>query len=426
MRVLWFSLSPCGSIRRNNDQHLPQGWMISLEDEIKKYPSIELYVAYFSEKAESEFYFDGVHYIPMGERRSKNIFKRFVNLYKPLSLRDKEKIPWMLDAVRTSNPDIIHIHGTEDSFGLVADYIYNIPITFSIQGLIAPYSEKYFTGIPKQFVMKTDTLYSILKNVGNRFQWRKFLYNAKRECGYLKKSRYIMGRTFWDEYCTLALNPNRQYFTVDEILRSQFYNCTWSCHNDRKHVKIVSTISAGVYKGIETVLRTAQNLKVYSDINFEWHIAGYDNKTNMLKAAEDYTGIHYSTCNIVLHGRIDADELSTLLLDSDIYVHASHIENSPNSVCEAMLVGMPIIASNTGGTSSMLTDGIEGLLVQDGDSYVLAGAITKLAKDKELSTRLGRAAQIRAMERHSPSRVAMQLQYAYHQIIKDYENTVRK
>ena len=426
MRVLWFSLSPCGSIRRNKNKHLSQGWMISLEDEIKKNPSIELYVAYFSEKAESQFNFNGVHYIPMGERRSKNVLKRFVNLYKPLSLRDKEKIPWMLDAVKTSNPDIIHIHGTEDSFGLVADYVDNIPIVFSIQGLIAPYSEKYYSGIPEPYVAKTDKMSAILKNVGTRFQWKKFLYNAKRECGYLKKSKYILGRTFWDEYCTLALNPKRQYYIVDEILRTDFYNCMWTPHNNRKYVKIVSTISAGVYKGIETVLRTAQNLKAYSDINFEWHIAGYDNKTNMLKAAENYTGIHYSNCNIVLHGKVDADELSALLVDSDIYVHASHIENSPNSVCEAMLVGMPVIASNTGGTSSMLTDGIEGLLVQDGDSFVLAGAIIKLVKDKELSTRLGRAARIRAIERHSPKRVASQLQNAYQQIIKDYENTVRK
>lgn len=35
-KILWFSLSPCGSIRRSGELRVIQGWMISLEDEIKK------------------------------------------------------------------------------------------------------------------------------------------------------------------------------------------------------------------------------------------------------------------------------------------------------------------------------------------------------------------------------------------------------
>ena len=53
MRILWYSLSPCGSIRRSGEQRVIQGWMISLEDEIKKVKDIDLHVAYFSD-TESE------------------------------------------------------------------------------------------------------------------------------------------------------------------------------------------------------------------------------------------------------------------------------------------------------------------------------------------------------------------------------------
>ena len=38
LNILWFSLSPCGSMRRNGSNRVIQGWLISLEDEIKKNP----------------------------------------------------------------------------------------------------------------------------------------------------------------------------------------------------------------------------------------------------------------------------------------------------------------------------------------------------------------------------------------------------
>ena len=65
MKILWFSLSPCGSLRRNNKIQVVQGWMISLEDELKKNKGMDLAVCYFSEVAESPFVFDGVSYFPL-------------------------------------------------------------------------------------------------------------------------------------------------------------------------------------------------------------------------------------------------------------------------------------------------------------------------------------------------------------------------
>ena len=72
-----------------------------------------------------------------------------------------------------------------------------------------------------------------------------------------------------------------------------------------------------------------------------------------------------------------------LLMTADVYVQVSHIENSPNSLCEAMLAGVPVVASYPGGTASRVQDLVHGGLVQDGDPYVLAGAL------KETSSRSG-------------------------------------
>ena len=82
----------------------------------------------------------------------------------------------------------------------------------------------------------------------------------------------------------------------------------------------------------------------------------------------------FTDYNIELLGPLLENELINELLTADLFVHASHIENSPNSVCEAMLLGMPVIATYAGGTPSILSDKNEGLLVQDGDPYALAGS----------------------------------------------------
>jgi len=57
----------------------------------------------------------------------------------------------------------------------------------------------------------------------------------------------------------------------------------------------------------------------------------------------------------------------------------------------------------------MLESGSQGMLVQDGDSYSLAGAITELAEDFEKSRQYGQNARTAALERHDPKKVANEI-----------------
>ncbi len=427
MKVLWFSLSPCNSIRRNNITRVTQGWMISLENEIKKCNDIQLEIAYFTDKEELPFIFEGVKYYPM----NKNLFNqkyginRIIERHVNFKEKDKIAIKVIMKVISQSQPDLIHIHGTEEAFGLIVNQVKDIPIVFSIQGLIAPYKEKFFSGIPQQQAYKYDSLLNRIKGDGIKKMYKSFCYRAEREKMYLSHAQYIFGRTYWDKACTLALNSKRTYFIVNEILRPEFYARQWKGYFSKEKIKIVSTISGGIYKGYETVLKTAFILKKYSLINYEWHIAGYTSNSKWVNIFEKTTKIHSSECNIVFHGRVDAEELSNILCDSDIYVHVSHIENSPNSVCEAMILGMPIIASNAGGTSSLLKDEEDGLLYQDGDPYILAGYIIEMIKNPDMAYILAKKSQQRARIRHNPQNVINELVSGYKSIVKAFhENKV--
>lgn len=430
MKILWFTNSPCGSIKRNPALTVKSGgWLISLEAEIKKEKNIQLEVAYFSDKHEKSFAFENVKYYPMCRNKFdagkglSRIRERFISQED----KDKKALPIMLDVARQSQPDIIHIHGTEEAFGLLVKYIKDIPIVFSIQGMIAPYREKYFSGIPKKYAYKFDLLCDKIKGVGIKKSYQSFCYRAEREKQYLSQANYIFGRTFWDRDCTLALNPKRKYYVVNEILRPEFYKKQWKGFFSNNVIKIVSTISGGIYKGMETVLKAACLLKQYGNLKFEWHIAGYTSSTKWVRICEKMTGILAKDCNIVFHGRIDAEPLSDLLCKSDIYVHVSHIENSPNSVCEAMILGMPVIASYAGGTASLLKHEEDGILYQDGDPYVLAGAIIDWAQYPQKAINCAEKGFAKAIVRHNKQEIISMLNSAYKEILVDfYRNSANR
>lgn len=424
MKVLWFSLSPCNSIKRDNSTHVIQGWMISLENEIKKCKDIQLEVAFFTEKAETPFEFEGVKYYPMRKYiLNQNIgLNRIIERSFSSKKKDKKALEKMLEVVKQSNPDIIHIHGTEACFGLIQDIVRNIPIVFSIQGLIAPYTEKFFSGISFSDAKRYESFIDKIKQVSVVNNYKSFLYRSVRENHFLSKANYIFGRTFWDRDCTLALNPKRKYYVVNEILRPEFYTKHWKGYFSVDNIKIISVITAGFYKGMETLLKTAVILKKYSNLSFEWHVVGFSNNDKYIQISEKVTHIKSNNYNIIYHGKLDAEHLSDLLCESDIYVHVSHIENSPNSVCEAMILGMPVIASYAGGTASMLTNKKDGILVQDGDPYVLSGAILDYVNHPELAFNYAQSAKSKALARHNRENIINELLTAYKDIINCYNN----
>lgn len=423
LNILWFSLSPCGSMRRNGSNRVIQGWMISLEDEIKKNKELDLHVAYFSYTESKPFKFDGVTYHPMFKPKARTKIGRVLDRYRSLASEDEKMLPVMLDVVRSVHPDLIHIHGTEERFGMIQDYITDIPIAFSIQGLIAPYKEKYFSGLPDKDIIRFESWMERIRRISYRDEYKGFVYRAKREVGYLNNAKYVMGRTFWDEDITEMLNMKRKFFVVDEILRPPFYHKVWNktVFSEDK-IRIISTISCGIYKGYEMVLKIALLLKQNTNIDFEWKIAGYNKNSKWVRIAENYTGIKTADVNVKLLGALDAECLSNELVASDMYVHVSHIENSPNSVCEAMLIGMPVIASFAGGTASILENGKEGILLQDGDPYVYAGAIVDYYLHFDKARSYGEKARQRALARHNQERIGKVLVETYNAIVNDYKN----
>ena len=424
MKILWFSLSPCGCLRRNNTKRVIQGWMISLEDALKQNTDIELEVAYFSDKEEPPFTYDGVRYYPMYIKRGSGILAKIIETYRTTESIDKQAKAVMLDVVRQSAPDLIHIHGTEQSFGLIAEEIKHIPICYSLQGLLAPISERFFAGYTETQINKYRGLYAKLRGTTATHDYRRISKKGEREIKFIKGARYILGRTEWDRAICHMLNPQARYFVINEILREPFYTTRWRKEEFGKPLQLLTVLSPGqIYKGYETLLKAASLLKQHYGNDFVWNVAGYAANNWLADIGHKIYKTTNKECNINLCGLVSAEDLATMLADTDIYVQTSHIENSPNSLCEAMIVGTPIIATNVGGTETMLQGC--GTLIPDGDPYIMAATIIKVTENFDIAKEKSAKGVEIAKSRHDKNKIALQLTETYNHIINEFKSLLR-
>jgi glycosyltransferase involved in cell wall biosynthesis len=213
----------------------------------------------------------------------------------------------------------------------------------------------------------------------------------------------------------MVLAKSAKYYQNDEILRESFYQ-----HQHQRQMQgrlvLFTTTWANLYKGLETVLDCA-NLLDKNNVDYEWRIAGLNADDETVRIAAKSTKRKISG-NITFLGMLNENALVQALLLADIYVAPSHIENSPNSLCEAQILGLPCIATHAGGTSSLMEDSKEGILIQDGDPFAMAGAIMELAENYEKATEMSENARKKALIRHDPQIISNGLIDIYNSILE--------
>jgi glycosyltransferase involved in cell wall biosynthesis len=413
MKVLWFSNTPAGGNEILKAGGTRGGWLSSLDKALCD--KVKLSVAFYFARFAEPFTHNGVSYFPICKKNwklniiRKNLFGGFI---------DQEDLSIYLDIINRVQPDIIHIHGSENPFGCIVGKT-DIHVVLSIQGICTVYTHKYFSGIESRYASLNNkdfrSPYTWIFNKSYNYQYRNvFLRYPKIEQRSLADCKYIIGRTDWDRRVSRILAPKSVYFHNDEILRDPFYQNEWNYHNNRKIV-IHSTIGETLFKGFETICQTVHELKKIG-IDAEWRVAGITERDLLNKVVKKRLKDTYPGSGLVLLGNLYEHDLVDKMLEADIFVMPSHIENSPNSLCEAMILGMPCITTLAGGSSSLLKDKEEGLVIQDGDPWSMAGAIMELHHNPEIAAYYGSNARKRAMFRHNPSKIVSDLLDIYHQI----------
>ena len=218
MRVLWFTNTPSLAAEVLKDKGNIGGWIASLEKEVAKVDDIELGVAFhYGVPVKKQFtigktkYFS-IPYPILSKGNKKGIMSRWKHKIEPISI-----VNYYLEVIEQFKPDIIHIFGTENAYGLIIDKV-NVPVVIQIQGNLSVYEKKWFSGLSKFSIFKYSSIASITQAYGLWHLFFLFRKRAEREREIMKNCSYFIGRTDWDRRISKALSPGRKYFHCDELL----------------------------------------------------------------------------------------------------------------------------------------------------------------------------------------------------------------
>lgn len=416
MRVLWFCNTPSKASEFLSVSSTGGGWMSALQERIEADGSIELGVAFIIEKKMGfRFEYQKTIYYPISTPKP-NVFKRLITRYGHI-LPDNIKDSSLSAILSDFKPDIIHVFGTESGFGkLIA--LSSKPVVVHLQGIANAILNDWFPGnVSNRSVFRNTSLNELLRGIGAYNEYFLMKKRAEREIITFSRCKYFTGRTDWDHNMVKCLANDALYFHGDEMIREGFWKHRWQ-YQEKERIILSSTLNPSIYKGFDIILQASKLLKEKFNLNFEWNIYGINKDDTLVKLFEKLTGIKSSQYNIKLHGPVDTETLCLKLKESSMFVHPSYIENSPNSVCEAMLLGVPVLAANVGGVASLVHDGHDGLLFGKGDCFSLAVEISELVKNKNEMIRLGTNAGETARERHCPEKIVEQVKSMYTNLIK--------
>ena len=408
MRILWFSVTP-SLFNPHSNGHNGGGWIASLEQIARQNNEIELGVAFYFPDSSFKYHNEGVTYYPIMPEKSSLVGKIFKKNDKNSNTVKYLKI------IEDFKPDLIQIFGSENEFGAICR-LTRIPVVIHMQGCIPPYHNALFPiGMKKSDFLFKKGLSLNYRIIGLRSE-KAFRKRAEMEIETIQSCKYFMGRTEWDKSLIDLFNPNATYFHCEEALRDSFINSDkrWK-YTDEKKKTIVSVISRPWYKGCDLILKTAFLLKRFTDIDFEWKVYGIPE----MKFYESVYGIKAKDVNVHLMGTASKEELVDALCSSSCYVHPSYIDNSPNSICEAQILGIPVLATNVGGISSIVKNGVDGILFPANAPYTAASLIKRLTANKELSATLSSNAIKKATDRHNPAKIGDRLVEIYETIINE-------
>lgn len=420
MKLLWLTETP-SRYKAEEFGYNGRGWISSLQFLAESCPEIDQLGIIFPHSNDNKKVLDKkTTYYPIKKVMPGHIVSWIISNWNG-KIEHTEEIDQLKSILEDFEPDVIHIFGTESWLCHVVKMTEK-PCVVHLQGLLQPCVNTFIpSGISKYDLMKYNWIH-FLKGISLWHQLRILDKKSRREYLFLKEIRFFMGRTLWDKGISSFLSPKSIYFHVDEVLRDQFYSANpWRYHRTNR-VLITSTLSDNLYKGLDLVIKTASIL-VKEGFEFEWRVVGIKNNSKSALLLKRVFPSAYSSIGVNLLGIKNTDEIIGLLSESSLYVHTSNIDNSPNSLCEAQLLGVPVIATNVGGVSSLIEDGKDGFLVPANDPYFLAARIVQLNNNQMVLENISKRGREKAQKRHSPESILNQLVQTYRHLVVSHPKT---
>lgn len=420
MRVLWITyiLFPEAEsllVNEKTTRKSSGGWLFGAADALVETGQVELRVASVTTAVSSYSFQEG-----------KTIKYDLIPYHKGVYFYHHDYDDYWRKITAEFKPDIVHIHGLESSLAL--SYVRacgNSNVVASIQGLAGIIERYYYEGMTVSDILRNITIGDMLRRktiFQNRNNFRKI---GKMETDAFRELNHVIGRTSWDHDHAITANPTLIYHFCNETLRSDFYEGRWDYDKCRKYTIFLSSSSAP-FKGAHFVLKALPIvLKKYPESQIR--IAGPNNifPQSILDRIKQTGYEHYLSSliknlsivdKVVFLGPLSSEEMKEEYLKSNVFVCPSTIENSSNSVAEAQMLGVPVIAHYVGGIPDMIPNNLHKTLVRCCEYEMLAQKICDCFAEENNYINEG-VIQL-AHDRHDKKSNAAQTLNIYNKIVK--------
>lgn len=322
--------------------------------------------------------------------------------------------------LQQEQPDLVHVWGTEfhQSWALasVSDPAKTL---VSVQGLVHTFDHHARAGIPERFC-RTTWLHKLYRKLGRHIpsidtQRDSFRLRAETERKVLARVGHVNGGTAWGDGCARLIQPGVRLHECGLILRDSFYRgLPWDPDTCDKHTifalytypikgfhKLLEALVPVVARYPDTKVFVAGNRCAFRQLtglkrklmdlapDYDWYVQGLIERYGLKD-------------NLEFLGYLSEEQMHAQLLRSNVFVSPSAIENHSTMLGEAMVTGVPSIASCVGGLQEMVDHGVDGFLYPFNEPYMLANYILRLFEEPELARRFsekGRAHALRTYDR---------------------------
>ena len=402
MNVLWFVNVPLrGLLEEIPNLSRGSGWWLSeLASELVKVGVQLTVVTCLNSKKQVEVLRDGIRYIIVP-----------ASPFEVSGIGGKQLLQRLANVVHIVLPDLIDCHGSEYIYGQIAPSLH-VPILVTIQGFInavvdQPYGSNGFLTVLKSSLLQSNPVKSFSLMMSNHFLNKA---RARSEMKVLNLNSFFSGRTDWDKTELARLAGEKIYFSAPRILRKEFYQESWT-GGSKESQSIFSCARAIPGKGFDDLIKVLPHiLNRFRSVRLRITCAERSAWGNHLARLARLLGV-YDRVDFL--GYLSSKEIIKELKSSSAFAYSSYVDNSPNSLAEALCLGVPSVASNVGGIPSLITQGENGLLFPKGSLADLADGINSVLSDETLAKKLSTQSRARALEVHDRSKVVSKVLKSY-------------
>jgi glycosyltransferase involved in cell wall biosynthesis len=384
MKILWLAPFP----HPLDTAAHPVPWVGTLANLLKQVPGVELTVLNWTPRLTApveEFDRDGMHFIYL---KTPPVRQDILTLYRPRIAIVRSYLQ-----AHAHEYDLLHLHGSELQLPAMTAGL-KVPMLLSVQGIVSVYA----------------------RHVPNTFSMLKFLWTLAGlyERRYLPTVHHFLCRTDWDKAHTARLSPGCTIYHNWETLRPEFFAADLPKPPPPLRPQILFVGGSQAIKGFKEALQTFDRIRQAEDLRLV--IVGRLSDDEVQAVVQRHRLRNIGPGSVECRRFQTAAELAELCRESFCLLHPSYIDNSPNSVCEAQLMGLPVVATDVGGVGSLITEGETGLLAPL-DPAALARQVLRLHHDPALHRRIAAQAQAVARQRHDPAVIVQRTLDAYRAVL---------